>query len=187
MRRLVVALFASALALAALGPPALGHERRAVGPYQLVVGFLAEPAFTGIPNGVDLRVTEVASNTPVEGLQDTLQVEVLASGQTQTFKLRTRFGQPGAYAADFVPTRAATYLFRFFGKIKDRDVNERFESGPGRFDEPHNLAELQFPPGDETAGRLDAIQSTADQTRLLALAALVVALAGSGLALFRRV
>jgi hypothetical protein len=32
--------------------PVLAHERRDVGPYQVVVGFLAEPAFEGLKNGV---------------------------------------------------------------------------------------------------------------------------------------
>lgn len=185
MRRIGVALFACALALASASP-ALAHETRMVGPYRLVVGFLSEPAFTGVPNGVDLRVTDTTGNTPVEGLQDTLEVEVAAAGQTKTYQLRARFGQPGAYAADFVPTRASTYVFRFFGTIGARAVDEKFESGPGRFNEPESLADAQFPPGDPTDERLAAIQSSVDQTRLLAVAALALALAGVGLAAARR-
>jgi hypothetical protein len=55
---------------------ASGHERREVGPYRFVVGFLVEPAFEGLKNGVDLRVFEAATEAPLEGLQDTLQVEI---------------------------------------------------------------------------------------------------------------
>lgn len=186
MRRVVVVISACALVLFAAASPALAHERRAVGPYTLVVGFLSEPAFTGIPNGVDLRVTNTAANTPVEGLQDTLQVEVKAAGRSKTYQLRARFGQPGAYAADLVPTRATTYVFRFFGKVGDLAVNEDFQSGPGRFNEPQSLVDAEFPPGDETAERLAAIQTSVDQTRVLALVAVALALAGVGLAAVRR-
>ncbi len=181
--------FAGALALAviaslALASPALAHERRQVGPYTFVVGFLNEPAFTGQLNGVSLSVTETATNKPVEGLQDTLQVELTAAGQSRTFKLRSRFGQPGAYTADFVPTRTGTYVFRFFGKIADRTVDERFESGPNRFHEPEPIDEARFPSGDP---ELAQMQAAVEQTRLLAGAALVVAiLLPIGLRFWRR-
>ncbi len=186
MRRIVVATTLSLLALAASAAPALAHERRTVGPYTFVVGFLGEPTFTAVPNAVDLRVSETAANKPVEGLQDTLQVEISAAGQKKTYQLRARFGQPGAYAADFVPTRTSTYVFRFFGKVGDRSVDERFESGPGRFEEPESIVDAQFPPGDETTSRLADIQSAVGQTRLLAIFALLVAIGGVGAALWRR-
>ncbi len=186
MRRFVVATTLSLLALAASGTPALAHERRTVGPYAFVVGFLSEPAFTGVPNAVDLRVTDTIVNKPVEGLQDTLKVEISAAGQTKTYELRARFGQPGAYAADFVPTRTSTYVFRFFGKVGDRPVDERFESGPGRFEEPESIIDAQFPPGDDVSRRLADVQSAVDQTRLLAVVSLLVALGSAGAALWRR-
>lgn len=186
MRRLLVAFTLAALALATSSSPALAHERRAVGPYSFVVGFLSEPTFTSVPNAVALRVTETATSKNVEGLQDTLQVEITASGQRKIFKLRSRFGEPGAYAADFVPTRTSTYVFRFFGKVGSTDVNEKFESGPGRFEEPESLVDAQFPPGDDASQRLAQVQSAVDQTRALALVAVVVALGGLGLSLWRR-
>ena len=185
MRRIIVALPLVAAALVA-SSAALAHDRRTVGQYQLVVGFLSEPTFTGQPNAVDLRVTDTAANRPVEGLEETLRVEIIAAGQSRTLKLRARFGQPGAYAADFVPTRTSTYVFRFFGKIGDRSIDERFESGPGRFEEPESMTDAQFPPGDEATDRLGAIQSSVDQIRVIAVVALVVALAGVGLTLRRR-
>ncbi len=184
--RIAGALALALIAFLSLSAPALAHERRQVGPYTFVVGFLNEPAYTGQPNAVDLRVSDTAANRPVEGLQDTLQVEISAAGQTKSYRLRARFGQPGAYAADFVPTRTSTYVFRFFGKIADRSIDERFESGPGRFEEPESITDAQFPPGDDVSRRLADIQSAVDQARLLAVAALVVAIGGVGAAFWRR-
>ena len=171
-RRTAGAIALALLALSFSASPAQAHERRQVGPYTFAVGFLIEPAITGQANGVDLRVTETATNKPVEGLQDTLRVEVTAGGRSRAFKLRARFGQPGAYAADFVPTRASTYVFRFFGKIGDRSIDERFESGPNRFEEPEDINEVRFPPADAERELRDA----ADQARLLALAAIALAI-----------
>lgn len=172
MTRIIGALLiGTAVLMSAAAGTALAHERRQVGPYTFVVGFLGEPAYTGVPNAVELRVTETATNKPVEGLQDTLEVEVTASGQTKRFKLR--FGAPGAYRADFVPSRSGSYVFRFFGKIGDLALDERFESGPNRFDEPLDLAAARFPADDPQRELREAV----DQARLLAAAAILVAVA----------
>jgi len=159
------------------------HERRSVGPYQLVVGFLSEPAIAGQPNGVDLRVTDTRADPPrdVEGLQDTVKVEVFYGGLSSSFAgpLRARFGMPGAYAADFIPTRAGAYRFVFSGKIEDSDLNETFESGPGRFDDVEASAELQYPAkvptGADLADRLDDIDRKLGSLQALAIVALALA------------
>ncbi len=170
-RRIAGAIALALIAFLALSSTAFAHERRQVGPYTFVVGFLDEPAFTNQVNAVDLQVTETATNEPVEGLQDSLEVEITASGQAKRLKLRARFGQPGAYAADFVPTKASSYVFRFVGKIADRSIDERFETGPGRFEEPADVTTARFPPEDPLSQLRDAV----DQTRLLAIAAIVLA------------
>lgn len=191
--------FAAAAALAlvagsllASASPSLAHERREVGPYRLVVGFLNEPAFAGVLNGVSLGVTDTRSDEPVEGLQETLSVDVFHAGLTTPLSLdfRARFGQPGQYAADFVPTREGIYIFHITGTIDGLEVDERFESGPGRFDEVRAQSALQYPDrvlaGAELADSLDEIRGIAEQTRVLAGVALVLGLAAIALALLRR-
>lgn len=136
-----------ALALVVLAPTTtFAHERRDVGPYQFVVGFINEPALLGQPNGVDLRITRRDGNQPVEGAHETLRVSVAhGGGPAREFPLRARFGQPGAYIADLIPTRTGVYVFTFSGQIDGETVNEVFESGPGRFSEVESPQELQFP------------------------------------------
>ena len=188
----IVASFLIAVStLVALSQPAAAHERRTIGPYQVVVGWIDEPAFVGQVNAVDFRVTDTRTNPAknVEGLEKTLNVEVLSGGATTGFKaaFRTRFGLPGQYAADIVPTREGSYKFKITGKIETTDVNETFESGPGRFDEIRPLTALQYPETVPTGGdlskRLADIQSSADQTRLAALGALALGIASIVLAL----
>ncbi|HVF36276.1 MAG TPA: hypothetical protein VND91_13215, partial [Candidatus Saccharimonadia bacterium] len=147
--RCIRVLLAVLMCLPVLGGAADAHERRTVGPYQLVVGWLDEPAFAGIANAVDLRVTDTRATpaSAVEGLERTLSVEVFQGGLTTPFAstFRARFGVPGGYAADIVPTRAGSYRFVITGRIGDLNVNETFESGPGRFDEVRAQGALQYP------------------------------------------
>src|SRR5690606_32924961 len=56
VRRALLLGFALLMALAA-APGASAHERRAVGDYEIVIGFLNEPAIVEEPNGLDLRVS----------------------------------------------------------------------------------------------------------------------------------
>lgn len=178
----------------ALASPAAAHERRTVGPYQLVVGFLSEPAFAGSLNAVFLRVldTRATPAKPVEGLEKTLAVDVFQGGRTTPLSLALdeRHDHPGEYVADFVPTREGAYTFHFKGKIEALDVSERFESGPGRFDEVRSSAALQYPDrvpaGSDLSRRLDEIQSTAEQVRLIALAALILGAVALAAAILRR-
>jgi len=191
MRRVVnvAAAFAVvATSIFAFSGTAYAHERRNVGPYQFVVGFLGEPAFAGQVNGVDLTITDPRSNNkPVEGVEKTLTVDVFAGGLARALSLpvRSRFGLPGKYAADFVPTRAGAFTFVFRGKVESTDVNEKFESGPGRFNDVESTDKLQFPDkvpsGADLSNRLADLQSGIDQLRILAIAA--IALGASSIAL----
>lgn len=141
---IVLALFAT---LSALATPALAHERREVDKYTLVVGWSEEPALEGVPNAVFLRVTETASGRAVEGLEATLSVTVTFGGITEVHEpqLRAVRGTPGTYTAPMIPTRAGDYTFRFAGRVEDLAVDERFESGPQRFDPIRAAGDLQYP------------------------------------------
>jgi len=173
---------------------AAAHERRTVGPYQLVVGFISEPAFAGTPNSLDLRIsdTRVTPAKAVEGLEKTLTAEVQSGGLAPlALTLTARFGTPGAYNGYFVPTAPGTYIYHIKGKIETLDVDEKFESGPGRFNDVESTTALQYPTkvptGSDLSKQLSDIQGSVDQTRVLALAALVVGIiAIGGAAVMRR-
>lgn len=150
MKRLFLTATSAAAALALLvtsgTPSASAHERRQVaGKYTFVVGFINEPVFQEEPNGIDLRITNLQTNEPVEGVEKTLKADMTAGGQTKTVDLKTRFGQKGAYTADVIPTKGGQWIFRFYGTIEGTQIEEKFESGPGRFNEPQSKAEIQFP------------------------------------------
>lgn len=156
------------------------HERRTVGSYQLVVGFLTEPGYSGQPNGLDLRVTDTRTTQPVEGLEKTLKAEVTFGGLAALpLTVSARFGQAGAYGGQFVPTKPGTYIFHISGKIGTQDIDERFESGPNRFNDIEGLGALQYPDkvpgGSDLAKALADLRSENDQLRLLVIAGVAVA------------
>ena len=207
MRRIsgILSVIVLGLLLAGTVAPstASAHERRDLlgGKYRVVVGFLGEPAYEGQPNGLDLTVTDLTQKTadgkdkPVEGLDKTLKAEVIVGGGAKKLDLPLTpvFNQPGKYAGRFQPTRAGQYSFRVYGEIEGQRIDERFESGPGRFNDVESLTPLQFPqqltaPADLQA-RVDAAEARAKVAQMLGVAGLAAGLIGLGLgfaALLRR-
>ena len=183
LRRIVVAFTLAILALPALSMTALGHERRTVGKYTFEVGWLNEPALAGMLNGVDLTVTDDTDNSkPVEGLQSMLKVKVFYGGLTRALALDFRAieNDPGHYAADLIPTKDGTYTFHIFGTIGTLKVDERFESGPNRFDDVDKPSALQYPDAVPNGADLNSmfarLQSAIDQARVIAIVAVALAI-----------
>jgi hypothetical protein len=184
-RWLAPAVVVAAL-LAGLFVPAeaSAHERRKIANEQaeVVVGWLVEPAYIDQPNGVDFRVTNPATQQPIEGLEKTVKVEVIKGGVSRTFDLRARFGLKGAYTADIIPTSTGDYAFRFTGEINGVKIDERFESGPGRFDGIKPLNAVQFPAAQPTVGelkaQLDDARAAADSARTIAFVGVAAGVVG---------
>lgn len=172
------------------------HERRAIGEYTFVVGWLTEPALVNQPNSLDLRVSKTEDSSPVAGLNTTLQFEVTANGQTTEVPIVGRFNTPGAYNAYLMPTYVGEYTFRIYGTVEGNNVDERFTSGPNTFssiDEPNSFPE---PDGtnDQTGSfeqRIVALENDSggsDSGTLFGIIGIVVGAAGllvGGLALSR--
>jgi hypothetical protein len=146
----------SALALAS-PPVAEAHETRTIGDgqYQIVVGFMNEPVFAGDKSGLEFWVTEVSAatpgagdeeGTPVEGLEETLQAEVIYEDQTMALPLTAKWDEPGGYYSVFFPSAAeGDYTFRIFGTINGTEIDETFTSGPETFGPVEDPAPLRFP------------------------------------------
>ena len=132
--RLLAALSVVGLAFGALTGDATAHERRQLGQYVVNVGFETEPAYLEQFNAAFIAVFR-SDGQPAFGVEKTLKVEVTKGGDSRTFDLTPIPGREGAYHAPFFPTRTGGYIFRFFGTIENQEVNERFESGPARFDD----------------------------------------------------
>lgn len=197
LRRVIPLLLIIAIPAFATSQPVLAHERREVGKYTFVVGWNEEPALEGLTNAVFVRVTETSSNKAIEGLESTLRVAVSYGGSVTTYEpaLRAVRGTPGSYTADIVPTRAGDYTFRLSGKVEGTEIDQRFESGPGRFNPITAQSDLQFP--EKVSSPLELSRQSraaidyAETTRTffigsLALSGMAVLLAGAALVQVRR-
>lgn len=198
------------VALAVVGPlagTAFAHERRTVGPVQMVVGWLNEPAYAGFLNAVQLRLSDDAG--PITDAGDAVKVEITFGDQKMgPVALAPAFGSPGEYRANLIPSRAGAYTFRFVGTVRGQQLDQKFTSSPTTFDSAKDPAEAQFPIKDPTpaelAGRLDRLtprvdavsataraeaddaKSAADRATVIGAAALLVGLAGVALAVQAR-
>ncbi len=134
---------------------AKAHDDRDVlgGKYQFRVGFINEPSFQGLLNGIELTICEGKCQSKgdgtftngVTGAFDTLKSEVIFGGQTIQLPLVAVPRNPGRYNAPFVPTRVGDYTFRFFGTIGPDKIDEKFTSGPNTFDAVQPITAIQFP------------------------------------------
>jgi hypothetical protein len=125
------------------------HESRLVldDQYELVVGFLDEPAIAGELNGLSLRVTKGSGEAgePVEGLAETLQAEVIFGDQTMALELEPVWQDPGHYRGIFIPTAEGDYTFHIMGEIEGNAIDESFTSSPEGFDSVQPREPLEFP------------------------------------------
>lgn len=175
----IAAAIAVVVSLGIFASPAAAHERRTIGPYTFVVGWITEPAVIGQSNGLDLSVTETTGAKPVEGLEQTLRAEVITGGgaKTRSLKLEPDRDQPGHYTSGFVPTRVGDYTFHISGTLGTTKIDEKFESGPNRFDAVIDIASLEFPDQVPTAADLARQQADANTKLNVAIALGVAALA----------
>jgi hypothetical protein len=139
-----VLVLAALVSLVSVTPQAFAHERQlyTIGgqDYLIVIGSLNEPIFVDDKSGVELRVLTADPNNPmnstaegavpVEGLEETVQVELGAGNVTKVIQLEPAFGEPGAYEAPFYPTVATTLTYRLFGTINNTPVDLTFTCTP---------------------------------------------------------
>ena len=187
MSRLLATVAALAVIVTSFGlntNVALGHERRAVGPYTFVVGWINEPSYVNLLNSLDLTVTETSGGKAVEGLDKTLKADVTFGGssQAQPLSLAARFGQPGKYTGYVLPTKVGDYTFHITGTVGTTSIDEKFESGPGRFGTIESTDALQYPAklisNSDLAARLDQLQTLVLAGIAVGVLALIVSIGG---------
>jgi hypothetical protein len=119
---------------------ALAHERQVfdIGgqKYLFTVGSLGEPIVVDDKTGVDFRIKiadpknpgdgNASGAKPVEGLEQSMQVEIIAGDKKKTFALEPAYKDPGAYKAVFFPTIQTALTYRFFGTINNTPVDVSF-------------------------------------------------------------
>ena len=178
MKRLVVIFFtaglAAFLALFSLGQVVSAHRTTQVDDYTLVIGFHNKPVCVGVPNALDLFVTNSETLSKVNGLESTLKAEIIFGSSKKELALVPQEDQDGAYTAYVLPTRAGDYTWHLFGAINGTPVDVLMTSSPTTFDSASLLSDSAFP-GSLT----DLASSTSSQMVIvLGLMGVILGLAG---------
>jgi len=180
---------------------ASAHERRTVGKYQVIVGFINEPAFTNDKNSLDFTVCEgeckydgtgasrVLTN-PVKDAQKSLKVEVISNGAApQPLEVEARFGADGKYNGWFYPTKAGDYTFHIFGTIGNDKFDEKFTSSPKTFGQVQDAIQYPLKGGaaidmTSTTQQIKEAKDSASTATTFGIAGIVIGLLGLALAAF---
>jgi hypothetical protein len=125
-----------------------------VGDYELVIGFHNEPAYQGEPNGLDLFVTNIKTEEPVNGLEETLHVEIIYGASKQELTMEAQWGQDGAYTAYVLPTEAGDYTWHIWGDIDGTPVDVSMTSSPDTFSSVEPKSAVAFPAAEPTLTEL---------------------------------
>jgi hypothetical protein len=138
--------------------PASAHEHRVVGSSKFVVGWISEPTYLGVRNGVQLFLTDAAGK-PITDLGITLRVQLDFQGtKSKALPLVPAFnatsGRSGEYYATVFPTRAGTYTFHFTGTVHGEPVDQSFTSSDHTFNDASSAVDREFPVKDPSAAEL---------------------------------
>lgn len=172
MKRVILLfLVGTAVWLFAASAPVFAHGHLEVGNYELVIGFRVEPAFQGEPNGLDLFVTNIETGEWVNGLEESLQVEIIYGSSVKELELSARWGQEGAYTANVLPTTAGDYTWHIWGDIEGTPVDVRMTSSPDTFSAVAPKSDISFPAVEPATADLQAEAAAAAQNARTALVA----------------
>jgi hypothetical protein len=187
-----MALLAALLAVVLTTASALAHEKRHVGDYTFVVGFLDEPAYANVKNSLDLTIcngsdcnytvqdaAKVLSN-PINDADKTLKIEVSTGGSAPlALTLEPRWANPGKYNAYFLPTKTGDYTFHIFGTLNNNSIDEKFTSSPTGFSAVEQVQTYPSTSADASNADVTALKSQVQNVQNSATTATTVGIVGA--------
>ena len=111
---------------------AFGHTVDSVGDYRLEIGWMNEPVVSGETNGVELFVSPLEPELPLEeqefkngvsGLEKSLKMQLVLQDEKITLSLAADHNIPGKYYAFVNPTVAGFYQANILGNIGNTTVS----------------------------------------------------------------
>jgi hypothetical protein len=159
-------------------PAASAHTHVQVGGYELSIGWANEPTYVGVPNGVEITVTDPDGQPVTDlGAGDITVIVSTADQATEALPLEPAFvvdafGTPGQYVTDLLPTVPGDYTFQFAGSLHEETVDVTVTSGEDTFSPVQSSTEVEFPVKvptlaevaerlDRDNGRIEDLQSGA--------------------------
>jgi hypothetical protein len=191
MRRVLLRAFGAFLLLALLLVPliASAHQTTTDGDYNIEYGWVNEPVIINQPNAVVINITKTVTatgtttdTTPADVDVSGLVISASYGGQIKTLKLQPLAeNTPGQFVAPMMPTVAGQYTIMLSGKIDGNPI----DSISVQPEDAQTPDVVQFPKAADAnaavTSQFAAIQSQGGTTQLIAIAALVLGLIGTGL------
>ncbi len=153
---------------------AFAHGSTQVGDYDLEIGFHNEPVYQGDPNSLDLFVTNSKTNEKVNGLESTLQAEIIFGDSSKKLTLSPQDGVDGGYTAPIVPTELGDYTWHISGSINGTPVDVQMTSSPTTFGSVESKADYAFPVAQPSLADVQAQGAAAASMAQVALAVGIV-------------
>ena len=167
-------------------PAASAHTHIHVGDFELSIGWANEPTYVGVPNGVEITITDHDGQAVNDlGAGDITVIVSTADQSTEALPLEpafgvvpgrpqlVSFGTPGQYVADLLPTVPGDYTFQFAGSLHDETVDVTVTSGEETFSPVQSSSEVEFPVKvptlAEVAERLDRIDGRIEELQASAI------------------
>jgi hypothetical protein len=118
----------------------------------------------------------------VNGLEETLKVEIIYGSSKKELELEPQFGLDGAYTAYVIPTQTGDYTWHIFGTIEGTPVDVSMTSSPDTFEPVESKATVSFPDAEasarELASEVTMATSTARTAMIVGGIGVVLGLAG---------
>ena len=164
VRALAIGLFVAAISMPVA---ASAHEETPIDDLRVTMGWLEEPAYSGLLNAVEVSVTSDDTGKGVAGAS--LSVEVILGGPnggTRSGRIDLVPVSPGEYRAPLIPTTPGTYTFHLSGQVNATVVDLQVTSGPDAFDDVQDSRALAFPASSSGGGtevKLDRVVKRVDK------------------------
>jgi hypothetical protein len=157
----------------------LAHESVIVGPYQLEIGWLNEPALAAEKNAVWISAVNAETGQPVADIA-TVKVSISTGGRRKDLLLRPLAAdQPGQYVADLIPTVRGVYTLQLQGTLVEERVDVSID-----LDEVEPASDWQFPELAPSPVELQKRLATAEAALAFTRTIAFIALAASLLTVF---
>jgi hypothetical protein len=130
------------------------HVTKEIGGLRFTIGWGDEPAFSGFRNAVEVDVADAAGKPVVDLGGGTLSADVSFGDERVLLSLLPVRREPGKFRAWLVPTRPGTYAFHVTGIVNGQTVDLTATCSDTTFACVGDVAEIQFPVKDPSAGQL---------------------------------
>jgi hypothetical protein len=123
-------------------------------------------------DGWHFRQSQAKTDEMVNGLEDTLQAEIIFGSSMKAVKIEPQ-EEDGAYTAYVVPSEVGDYTWHIFGTIEDTPVDVSMTSSPDTFGSVEPLSDYTFPVSGTSSG------SSEGTLMIASIAGVVLGLLGS--------